>query len=180
MKGQRLKEDVLNAICLMIDAGFNTFGGFTEAQILNKALIFSLVLEEDERVDAEIIMNTSMRYLKGQVTRYEDGGQVPVGFNFPSAPEFYNACLQTYESMYRTISVGETQRNGAIYCHTLRVRRDIKESQLEEMITNERRRLGLTVAEPHKPLSHDQERKASEIIRRVFGDDIKLKRDEEE
>jgi hypothetical protein len=47
-------------------------------------------------------------------------------------------------------------------------------------VKNERRRLGLRIEEKSKPLSYDQERKASEIIRRVFGDAPKLNKDGQE
>ncbi len=47
MKGGRLKEEVLYAMCLMIDGGFNTYGGFTETQLENKALVYSIVVSED-------------------------------------------------------------------------------------------------------------------------------------
>ncbi len=180
MKGGRLKEEVLYAMCLMIDGGLNTYGGFTETQLENKALVYSIVVSEDESIDEEIVVLTGMRYLRGEVTVYNDGAQIPASHDFPTAPEFYNACKQTYHALYRMIEVGETERDGIVYSHTLKVRRDINKHQLDEMVTEERRRLGLPVAEPHKPLSHDQERKASEIIRRVFGDAPKLNKDGQE
>ena len=96
MKGGRLKEEVLYSMCLMIDGGFNTYGGFTETQLENKALVYSIVVSEDESIDEEIVVLTGMRYLRGEVTVYNDGAQIPASHDFPTAPEFYNACKQTY------------------------------------------------------------------------------------
>jgi hypothetical protein len=180
MQKNKYTKDCLYVICLLVDGGFNTYGGFTGEQLEAKALIYSTILLEDADMDNEIIKLTGMRYLKGEVTVYRDGCHVPVSHDFPTAPEFYQACKQTYAALYRNIVIGETERDGIPYAHTLKVRRDLDPNTLDMMVKNERRRLGLRIEEKSKPLSHDQERKASEIIRRVFGDAPKLNKDGQE
>ena len=175
-----IQESVYVGLCLLVDGGLNTYGAWSNELLLTKGKLYGFVIEEDARINQDVIQETVNNYLRGKITRYQDGAQVPVGSDFPTAAQFYDACLQTFHMMYRTVSVGESEIGGNLVLHTLTVRRNIDPVMLDMMITEERRRLGLPVAEPHKPLSHDQERKASEIIRRVFGDAPKLNKDGQE
>lgn len=170
-----LSYHVLQSMTILIDCGFATYGGFTEEQLIAKSEIYAYLCAEHQEITPEILRETTLRYARGQVTRWKDGAHVPVPIVFPTAPEYVDACKQTYLEMYQMICVGE-EINAEGYCitHCIRVKRGILPEELNQLIHRERIRRGLPVPEPHTPMTDAQRKRANALIQRTFGDDIEL------
>ena len=174
-KQNPLEYHVLQSMTILIDCGFNTFGGFTEDQLISKSQVYAFLCAEHQEITPEIIHETTMRYARGKVTRWKDGVHVPVPIVFPSAPEYVDACKQTYLEMYQMICVGEEiNAEGYSITHCIRVKRGMLSAELDQLVHRERIRRGLPVPEPHQPMTDAQRKRANALIQRTFGDDVEL------
>ncbi len=97
----------------MRNAGFKTYGQWTDKELLEKANVFSLVLADESKITTEIIQATALRYAKGEVTTWTKDGDKPVDNDFPTAAQFLNACVQTWHLLYRLVADGERIEDGA-------------------------------------------------------------------
>ena len=138
-KQNPLEYHVLQSMTILIDCGFNTFGGFTEDQLISKSQVYAFLCAEHQEITPEIIHETTMRYARGKVTRWKDGVHVPVPIVFPSAPEYVDACKQTYLEMYQMICVGEEiNAEGYSITHCIRVKRGMLREELDQLIHRDR------------------------------------------
>ena len=104
---------LIKAFAVLRNAGYKTFGQWSDAEALAKARTFALVLAKDPKVTTEIIQATALRYANGEVTIWQSGAQVPASLEFPAAPQFRDACVQTWHELYRLVAIGEKIEDGA-------------------------------------------------------------------
>lgn len=104
---------LIKAFAVLRNAGYKTFGQWSDAEALAKARTFALVLAKDPKVTTEIIQATALRYANGEVTIWQSGAHVPASLEFPAAPQFRDACIQTWHELYRLVAIGEKIEDGA-------------------------------------------------------------------
>lgn len=117
-------EQVLAAFGLMRDSGMKTFGQWSDSEIKGRVRVYAEVLREDAKITPEIVLATAKRYAEGRVTVWKDGAHIPASKEFPTAPEFRDACLQTWHGLYRIVAIGERDDDGAKILQTRVERRD--------------------------------------------------------
>ena len=132
---EALKQPIGKALAL-IAPGMQTFGRWPSpgrtaeeqkqatATMRNIAMTYAVACANDPKITAEIIECTARRYLQGEVTIWENGVHVPATAEFPTAPQFRNACIQTWHHLYRIVAIGEKIEDGAKVLVTRVERRD--------------------------------------------------------
>lgn len=163
-------KTILKSFGILIDAGFKTYGQMSDEQLKSKAQLFQLVLQEDQRIDDEVIRQTTLRYVRGQVTKNENGADVNVGSDFPTAPEFLHACQQTWNAVYKYVVIGYTTDSiGYQICHAMQVKRSAPAAEVERQIEFHRQRLNLDWQMPE--LTERSLNQARSLVERTFGAD---------
>jgi hypothetical protein len=106
-----------------------------------------------------------MRYMRRQVWVWKGGEQSPASMDFPSAPEFREACLQTWHAEFQTLAIGYSQNElGYQIAHTIDIRRNIPEAEKERLIDHARKQLGLPTPEPARELTADELQHAKSLV----------------
>lgn len=171
------------AIAILVDAGFSTYGRYPQApksekeietyekRIYEIAEAYAVSLLDSDKITPEIIKMTSYRYLQNKVTVWKDGAQIPVSKDLPTAPEFREACIQTWHQSYQRLVIGTTRNElGYDVDHTILVQRNLPKQELENAITAARRSLGLPVSQPSKPMLPGRLEEAQRLIARTFNE----------
>lgn len=116
---------ITKAFGIIRDAGFKTFGSWSDSEFTSKAKVYNSVLGGDSRITPEIVEQTADRYITGKVTVWHRGDNVPAPEEFPSASAFRDACLETWNTLYKEVPDGElTLEDGSKVLRTKYVRRD--------------------------------------------------------
>lgn len=117
------------------DVGFKTFGAWSDGEVTSKARVFVVVLEEDPRITPEIVEQTVTRYITGKVTVWHRGDNVPAPEEFPSASAFRDACLETWNTLYKQVPDGEiTLGDGSKVLQTKYVSRNTGHRQAQSAL----------------------------------------------
>lgn len=116
---------ITKAFGIIRDAGFKTFGAWSDSEFTSKARVYTTVLGQDSRITPEIVEQTADRYITGKVTVWHRGDNVPAPEEFPSASAFRDACLETWNTLYKEVPDGEiTLPDGSKVLQTKYVSRD--------------------------------------------------------
>lgn len=122
---------LIKAFGILRDAGFKTFGAMGDGEVKSKARVYGVVLGEDPRITPEIIEQTATRYITGKVTVWHRGDPVPAPEEFPSASAFRDACLETWNTLYKEVPDAEiTLADGSKVLRTKYVRRHGERNQV--------------------------------------------------
>jgi hypothetical protein len=119
-----LMESLITAMGKIRDAGYKTFGNWSDSEMAAKAVTYYECISDIPKITPEIINLTATRYNKGKVTVWREGVHVPATREFPTSFEFKDACLQTWELTYRIVAIGEKIEDGAKVLVTSVERRD--------------------------------------------------------
>lgn len=119
-----LEKPIGKALSL-IAPGLQTFGRWpspgrtkeeqemVKNQMTTIAKVYAVACENDPKITPEVVEVTARRYLQGKVTIWKDGVHVPASTEFPTAPQFRDACIQTWHELYHIIAIGERIEDGA-------------------------------------------------------------------
>lgn len=132
---EELKRPIGKALSL-IAPGMKTFGRFpsmgktpeeqeqVKSTMQMVAMTYAVACANEPKITPEVVEATARRYLQGSVTIWENGAHVPACTEFPTAPQFKEACIQTWHKLYRVVAIGEREEDGAKVLVTKEVRRD--------------------------------------------------------
>ena len=160
-----LTKTLIKAFAVLIDGGYKTYGDWSFEQMQTKAKLYALLMADDPKITREIVQSTCMRYMRRQVWVWKGGEQSPASMDFPSAPEFREACLQTWHAEFQTLAIGYSQNElGYQIAHTIDIRRNIPEAEKERLIDHARKQLGLPTPEPARELTADELQHAKSLV----------------
>lgn len=156
-----LIKTMLKAFGILIDAGFATYGQWTDEQVLNKAQLYTRLLSEHPEIGTDVVQETVWRYVRGQVGNTSQ---------FPTAPDFLQACIDTHRDLYVLLAIGSsTDSKGNEYLHTVSVRKDTSEGDRMAICDRARREKGI---QPPDAINTPQTRsleQAKVIVNRMLG-----------
>ncbi len=158
-----MAEDLINsigkALTLIVSSGFATFGRWpgqgktkieqeaAKRQMRTIASAYALSMADEPRITREIVEKTGLRYIQGKVTAWDKGEQIQVRQELPTAPQFREACIQTWMTLYATYPVGETVGAlGYVTTHVVTLPKGKSAEEIQAIIENERRRIGVSEA----------------------------------
>jgi len=165
MNTPTLTKTLIKAFAVLIDGGYKTYGDWSFEQMQTKAKLYALLMADEPKITKEIVQSTCMRYMRRQVWVWKGGEQSPASMDFPSAPEFREACLQTWHAEFQTLAIGYSQNElGYQIAHTIDIRRNIPEAEKERLIDHARKQLGLPTPEPSRELTADELQHAKSLV----------------
>lgn len=159
--GCALIKTMLKAFGILIDAGFATYGQWTDEQVLNKAQLYTRLLSEHPEIGADVVQETVWRYVRGQVGNTSQ---------FPTAPDFLQACIDAHRDLYVMLAIGSSfDSKGNEYLHTISVRKDMPEGEKMAICDRVRSEKGI---QPPDAINTPQTRsleQAKAIVNRMLG-----------
>jgi hypothetical protein len=163
---------ILKSFGILLDAGYKSYGALSDNQLLSKAQLYAHLISSDTRITKEVIEEVTWRYCRGEITKLKAGETVPVGMDFPTAPEYLEACVQVWHSLYFYRAIGYTiDSKGCEVAHIVLLSRKSSEEENERFINQARRGLGLPVPEEGKPISSSRLAEAKALVDRTFKED---------
>lgn len=170
MNEPTLTKTLLKSFAILIDGGYRTYGDWSAELLQTKARLYAMLLD-DPKITRDVVQATTMRYMRREVWVWKGCEQQWASLDFPSAPEFREACLQTHHAMYQTLAIGySTNERGYQIMHTVEVRRNIPEQEKEQLIQRAREQLGLPTPDSEdRQLTADELAHAKMLIERTLG-----------
>ena len=168
-------KHILKSFGLLLDAGFKTYGALSDEQLMSKAQLYAHLISQDPRITKEIIEAVTWSYVTGKATKLVKGEDVPAGIDFPTAPEYLEACIRSWHNLYYYSAIGYTlDRKGYEVAHVILLSRKAPEQEKERLIDQARKSLGLPVPEEGKPISSSRLAEAKALVERTFQQDIRI------
>ena len=164
MNEPKLTKTLLKSFAILIDGGYRTYGDWSAELLQTKARLYAMLLD-DPKITRDVVQATTMRYMRREVWVWKGCEQQQASLDFPSAPEFREACLQTHHAMYQTLAIGYSQNElGYQIAHTIDIRRNIPEAEKERLMNHARKQLGLPTPEPSRELTADELQYAKSLV----------------